>query len=383
VNVVLSPEQEDLRRGVRQIMEERVRPRAEEIDAAGEFPHFVRELFAEHDIFATVAPPEFGGIDGSLVTLAVVCEEVTRVCANSGMILGNQSLGIGPIALFGSDEQKATYLPKLASGEWLCSFALSEPGAGSDAAALQTRARRDGDTWILSGRKNFITQANVADVMTVFARADGGAGGGGPVTAFLVAREHAQWIVERVEHKMGLRGSPTCAVVLDDLRVPESAVLGDIGAGLQIALTTLDKGRIMTAALALGIAQGALEVALAYARERAQFGRPIADFQAVQFMLADMETEILAARALVRTAAARYDQGDREIIKLAAATKLFVTEMVNRVTSTALQVLGGYGYIVEYGAERRVRDARVFAIFEGTNEIQRLVIARELLRGRT
>jgi len=380
VNVALSAEQEDLRRGVRQIMEERVRPRAEEIDAAGEFPHFVRELFAEHDIFATVAPPEFGCIDGSLLTLAVVCEEITRVCANSGMILGNQSLGTGPIALFGSDEQKAAYLPKLASGEWLCSFALSEPGAGSDAAALQTRARYEGDAWILSGRKNFITQANVADVMTVFARAD--SGDRGAVTAFLVAREESGWIVERVEHKMGLRGSPTCTVVLDDVRVPASAILGEIGAGLQIALSTLDKGRIMTAALALGIAQGALEVALAYARERAQFGRPIADFQAVQFMLADMETEILAARALVRSAAARYDEGDSDIIKLAAATKLFVTEMVNRVTSTALQVLGGYGYIVEYGAERRVRDARVFAIFEGTNEIQRLVIARELLRGR-
>lgn len=380
MNVALSAEQEDLRRGVRQIMEERVRPRAEEIDAAGEFPHFVRELFAEHDIFATVAPPEFGGIDGSLLTLAVVCEEITRVCANSGMILGNQSLGIGPIAQFGSVEQKADYLPKLASGEWLCSFALSEPGAGSDAAALQTRARREGGTWVLSGRKNFITQANVADVMTVFARTD--SGDRGAVTAFLLARPDARWIVERVEHKMGLRGSPTCAVVLDDVRVPASAVLGEIGAGLQIALTTLDKGRIMTAALALGIAQGALEVALAYARERAQFGRPISDFQAVRFMLADMETEILAARALVRTAAARYDEGDADIIKLAAATKLFVTEMVNRVTSTALQVLGGYGYIVEYGAERRVRDARVFAIFEGTNEIQRLVIARELLRGR-
>jgi len=380
VTVGLSDEQEDLRRTVRQIMEGRVRAHAAEIDAAGEFPQFVRELFAEHHVFATVAPPEFGGLDGSLLTLAVVCEEITRVCANSGMILGNQSLGIGPIVLFGTDEQKAAYLPKLASGEWLCSFALSEPEAGSDAASVQTRARRDGDCWVLSGRKNFITQANVADVMTVFARTD--SRDGGVLTAFLLAREEADWIVERVEHKMGLRGSPTCAVVLNDVRVPESALLGELGAGLHIALTTLDKGRIMTAALALGIAQGALELAVAYARERAQFGRSIADFQAIQFMLADMETEIVAARALVWTAAARYDQGDREIIKLSAATKLFATEMVNRVTSTALQVLGGYGYIVDYGAERRVRDARVFAIFEGTNEIQRLVIARELLRAR-
>jgi alkylation response protein AidB-like acyl-CoA dehydrogenase len=213
--------------------------------------------------------------------------------------------------------------------------------------------------------------------MTVFARADASADGA--ITAFLVTRENPGWFTEHVEHKMGLRGSPTCAVVLDDVRIPDSAILGGLGAGLRVALSTLDKGRIMTAALALGIAQGALELALSYARERAQFGRPIADFQAVQFMLADMETDIQAARALVRSAAARYDANDPDIIKLAAATKLFTTDMVNHVASSALQVLGGYGYIVEYGAERRVRDARVFAIFEGTNEIQRLVIARELL----
>ena len=378
MTVTLAPEQEDLRQGIRRLMEAQVGPRAAAIDEAGEFPEDVRRLFADHDVFATVAPPEYGGLDGTLLTLTVVCEEVTRVCANSGMILGNQSLGAAPIALFGTEEQKQTYLPKLASGESLCSFALSEPGAGSDAAALQTRARRDGDSWILSGRKNFITHANVADLMTVFARADSGAAR--EITAFLVTRDDPGWVVDRIEHKMGLRGSPTCSVALDDVRVPASAVLGEVGDGMRIALSTLDKGRIMTAALALGIAQGALELALAYAQERTQFGRPIAEFQAVQFMLADMETDVQAARALVRSAASRYDAGDPDIVSLAAATKLFATDMVNRVTSTALQVLGGYGYIVEYGAERRVRDARVFAIFEGTNEIQRLVIARELLR---
>jgi alkylation response protein AidB-like acyl-CoA dehydrogenase len=372
-----APEQVELCRTVRTLMEERVQPRVEEIDAAGEFPEDVRRLFAEHDVFATVVPPEYGGLDGRLLTLTLVCEEITRVCSNSGMILGNQSLGAAPIALYGSEEQKQTYLPKLASGEWLCSFALSEPGAGSDAAALQTRARRDGDGWILSGRKNFITQANVADVMTVFARA--GDASERPISAFLVTKEEPGWLVDRVEHKMGLRGSPTCSVVLDEVRVPAGALLGDLGDGMRIALGTLDKGRIMTASLALGIAQGALELALTYSQEREQFGRPIADFQAIQFMLADMETDVQAARALVRSAAERYDEHDPDIIKLSAATKLFVTEMVNRVTSTALQVLGGYGYIVDYGAERRVRDARIFAIFEGTNEIQRLVIARELL----
>jgi alkylation response protein AidB-like acyl-CoA dehydrogenase len=377
VTVALALEQEELRQAVRTLMEECVAPRAAEIDAAGEFPEDVRRLFVEHDVFATAAPPEYGGLDGTLLTLTTVCEEITRVCANSGMVLGNQSLGIGPIALYGTGEQKQALLPKLASGEWLCSFALSEPGAGSDAAALRTRARRAGDSWVISGRKNFITHANVADVMTVFARVDDASA---PSAAFLVTKDDPGWAVDRIEHKMGLRGSPTCSVLLDDVRVPGSAVLGGVGDGLKVALGTLDKGRIMTASLALGIAQGALELALSYAREREQFGKPIADFQAVQFMLADMDTEVQAARALVRSAAASYDRGDAGITRVAAATKLFATDMVNRVTSTALQVLGGYGYIVEYGAERRVRDARVFSIFEGTNQIQRLVVARELLR---
>jgi alkylation response protein AidB-like acyl-CoA dehydrogenase len=358
---------------MRRMVQERLRPHAGEVDERGEFPEHVRRLFMDHDVFAAIAPPEYGGLDGSLLTLTAVCEEIARGCANSGMILGNQYLGAGPLLLFGSDEQKQAYLPRLASGEWLCSFALTEPDAGSDAAALRTRARRDGDGWLISGRKCFITQANVADLLTVFARTDEG------VSAFLVT---GGWTVDTGEKKMGLRGSPTCSLVLDDVRVDGSALVGQLGGGLRIALTTLDKGRIMTASLALGIAQGALDAAVAYARERHQFGRPIADLQAVQFMLADMEADILASRSLVETAAAAYDAHDPGIVKLSAATKLFVTEMVNRVTSTAVQVLGGYGYIAEFGVERMMRDARVFSIFEGTNQIQRLVIARALLGGR-
>jgi alkylation response protein AidB-like acyl-CoA dehydrogenase len=373
VTVRITPEQEELRQSVRRLMEERVRPRAAEIDQQGEFPHDVRKLFADNDVFATVVPPEYGGIDGRLETLAIICEEITRVCANSGMVLGNQYLGTGPVLLFGSDRQKQTYLPKFATGEWLCSFGLTEPGAGSDASSLTTSARRDGHSWVISGRKNFITHANVADVVTVFARTDDG------ITAFLVTRDDPGWEVDKIEHKMGLRGSPTCSIVFEDVRVGDDAVVGDEGAGMHIALASLNKGRIMTAALALGIAQGALELALGYAQDREQFGRKIADFQAIQFMLADMETDIEAARALVRTAAARYDEGAEEIIKYSAVTKLFTTDMVNRVTSTAVQVLGGYGYISDYPAERMMRDARIFSIFEGTNEIQRLVIARELL----
>lgn len=379
MDLSLTPEQESIRGLVRELMEDRVRPRAAEIDEQERFPDDVRKLFAGHGVFATTVPPAYGGVDGSLVTLCMVCEEITRVCANSGMVLGNQYLGVGPLLLFGSEEQKRCYLPRLAAGELLCSFALSEPGSGSDAASLQTRALRDGGGWRLTGRKVFITHANVADVMTVFARVMGDSGESG-VSAFLLDRSTSPWIVDKVEHKMGLRGSPTCSVLLDGVPAPGSALLGEVGAGMRIALSCLDKGRIMTAALALGIAQGALELAVAYARERVQFGRPIAEFQAVQFMLADMDAEIRAARALVREAAWRYDRGDADHVHLSAVAKLFTTDMVNRVTSRAVQVLGGYGYIRDYPAERMMRDARIFSIFEGTNEIQRLVIARQLLR---
>lgn len=373
MTVRTTSEQEELRTSVRRLMEERVRPRAAEIDHQGEFPHDVRKLFADNDVFASVVPPQFGGLDGSLETLTIICEEITRVCANSGMVLGNQYLGAGPVLLFGSDAQKQTYLPRFATGEWLCSFALTEPGAGSDASSLMTSARREGDSWVITGRKNFITHANVADVLTVFARTDEG------ISAFLVTANDSGWEVDKIEHKMGLRGSPTCSIVFDGVRVSDDAIVGELGAGMRIALASLTKGRIMTASLALGIAQGALELALDYAQEREQFGHPIADFQAVQFMLADMETDIEAARALVRSASARYDEGDDQIVKYSAVTKLFATDMVNRVSSIAVQVLGGYGYVADYPAERMMRDARIFSIFEGTNEIQRIVIARELL----
>jgi alkylation response protein AidB-like acyl-CoA dehydrogenase len=362
---------EAIAQGVREFAEHHLKPRAAAIDARGEFPHEVRELFRAHDVFATVAPPEYGGLDGSLFTLTLVCEQIARCCANSGMLLGNQYLGAGPVLLFGTDEQKAELLPRLASGEWLCSFALTEPDAGSDAGAVRTRATRTEAGWRLNGRKCFITEANVADVMTVFARTEEG------VTAFLV---RGGWQVDKIEKKLGLRGSPTCSVVLDDVEVGHDAVLGRPGDGLKIALTSLDKGRIMTASLALGIAQGALEAAVAYARERRQFGKPIAEHQAVAILLADMETDVQAARALIGHAAREYDAGAPGIVKLSAAAKLFATDMVNRVTNHAVQVLGGYGYLQDFPVERMLRDARIFAIFEGTNQIQRIVIARELTR---
>jgi alkylation response protein AidB-like acyl-CoA dehydrogenase len=335
------------------IATEHLRERAAEIDARGEFPHDVRDRFARDGVFEAIT--------GDLLSLTRLCEQIARVCANSGMLLGNQYLGAGPLLLFGSDAQKADWLPRLARGEALCSFALTEPEAGSDAAALRTRARRLDGGWSLTGRKCFITQANVADVITVFARADEG------ITAFLVTDG---WHVDKVERKLGLRGSPTCSFVLEEVEVPEDAVIGRPGDGLRIALTTLDKGRIMTASLALGIAQGALDAAVAHGRGR-RFGAE----------LADMDADVQAARALVRHAAAAYDEGAPGIVRISAATKLFATEMVNRVTATAVTVLGVDGCRSGSPVERMVRDARIFSIFEGTNQIQRIVIACELARG--
>jgi alkylation response protein AidB-like acyl-CoA dehydrogenase len=336
---------------------EQLRARAAEIDARGEFPTDVLELFRAHDVFAAIV--------GDLVTLTHVCEDIARACPNSSMLLGNQYLGAGPIMLFGTEAQKAELLPRLAAGEWLCSFALTEPEAGSDAAALRTKAKRHAGGWSISGRKCFITQANVADVMTVFARADEG------ITAFLVTDG---WHVDKIERKLGLRGSPTCSLVLEDVEVPDDALLGRPGDGLKIALTSLDKGRIMTASLALGIAQGALDAAVEYARERHRFKRSGAQ-------LADMDADVQAARALVRSAAQAYDAGDPGIVRISAATKLFATEMVNRVTAGAVQILGTDGCMAGHAVERLLRDARIFSIFEGTNQIQRIVIGRELARG--
>lgn len=379
MDLMLTPEQEALRQLVRELMTERVQPRAAEIDQNGEFPQDVRALFAEHGLFAATVPPEYGGLDGSLVTISLIAEEISRVCASSGMVFCNQYLGTGPIALFGNQEQKQRYLPRLGTGEWLCSFALTEPGAGSDVNGIATRAVPDGVGWRLNGRKCFITHANVADVVTVFAKAE--VDGEPRLSAFLIERSMPGWAVDKIEHKMGLRGSPTCSIVLEDCWVPAANLLGGIGDGQKIAFGSLNKGRIMCGSQALGIAQGALEAAVTYAGSREQFGRPIGQFQAIQMILADMEAEVQAARALLRTAAWKYDTGAADIVRIASAAKLFATEMVNRVTSSAVQVLGGYGYISDYPVERMMRDARIFAIFEGSNQIQRTVIAKQLLKG--
>lgn len=374
----LSAEQEALRAAVRRLMEERVKPRAAEIDETAEFPWWVKDLFAEHELFTTVVPPEYGGLDGSLLTQCVAIEEVARVCASSSMILGNQSLGSSPLALAGSEAQKRKYLPRIATGECLPSFALTEPGAGSDVHSLQTRAVRDGGGWRLNGRKCFITEGNICDVVTVFAKVF--EGGKDQITAFLVERGTPGLACDKVEQKMGLRGSPTCSLVLEEVWVPEANVLGEIGGGFRLLLDCLNKGRISVAAQSVGIAQGAFEAARDYARERVQFGQPLSKLQAIQMMIADMITEIEAARALTWAAAYKYDQHEPDMVRFSGMAKLYASDVANRVVANAVQILGGYGYIRDYPVERMMRDAKIFQIFEGTNQIQRLTIAREVFR---
>ena len=374
----MSPEQASLRQMVRELMEDRVRSRAAEIDAGGEYPFWVRDLFASHDLFTTVVPVEYGGLDGSLLTQCVAIEEVARVCANSSMVLGNQSLGSTPIALAGTAEQKQRYLPGVARGEILPSFGLTEPGAGSDIHAMTTRAVAHSGGWRLNGAKCFITQGNIADVVTIFAQVSHG--GKDQITAFLVEKGTPGFACTRVEHKMGLRGSPTCSLALDDVWVPAEAMLGGIGDGFKLSLHCLNKGRISVAAQSLGIAQGAYEAARDYARERVQFGQSLSKLQAIQMMIADMVTEIEAARCLTWAAAYKYDEHEPDMVQFSGMAKLYASDVANRVATNAVQVLGGYGYLQDFPVERMMRDAKIFQIFEGTNQIQRFSVAREVFR---
>ena len=374
----LTDEQRDFQQTIRQMVTERVEPRAAEIDAKAEYPQDIRELFAEHDLLALPFEPEHGGTGTGTLMLNVAVEEVSKACASSALILMIHELGSLPIRLFGTDEQKQRWLPKLASGEWSPAFALSEPDAGSDPGGMRTRAVRDGDEWVIDGVKNWITNLGVADFYTVFAVTDPDAGHSTGISCFVVEADRPGFSVGKLEHKMGIRGSPTGQPVFDGVRVPADNLIGDVNEGFKVAMTTLDRSRLGVAAQALGIAQGATDYAAAYAAERQQFGKPINRFQAIQFKLADMETRTAAARALVYEACAKVDRGDRDIGKHSAMAKLFASDTAMAVTVEAVQVLGGYGYVNEYPVERMMRDAKITQIYEGTNEIQRLVIARTL-----
>ncbi|HET9782625.1 MAG TPA: acyl-CoA dehydrogenase family protein [Candidatus Dormibacteraeota bacterium] len=374
-----SAEQIAIRDTIRELVQDRVAPRAAEIDEKAEYPKDIEKLFAENGILGIPFPEEYGGISGSSVTICMGIEEIAKACASSSLILAVQALGSYPILVAGTEEQKKRMCPPLASGEKVAAYALSEPGSGSDAAAMKTRARKVGNDYVLNGTKQFITHGSVAGTLVVFAQTDGGSDSKS-ISAFVLERETSPWKVEKLEHKLGIRGSPTAQIVLEDVTVPAANRLGDEGAGFKIALAVLDRSRPGIGAQALGIAEGAFAYALNYVKEREQFGKAIASFQGIQFMLADIATQIEAARHLVFQAATKVDSKAPDLTKVAAMAKLFASDMAMKVTTDCVQLLGGYGYITDYPVERMMRDAKITQIYEGTNQIQRVVIARALLR---
>ncbi|MGB6334442.1 MAG: acyl-CoA dehydrogenase [Thermoanaerobaculia bacterium] len=374
MRVKLSEEQNLLRDSVRRFAEEVIKPHAKEIDESGEFPRDLFDQAGELGLAGVTIPEQYGGAGMDTVSYCLVIEEISRVCASNGVILSvNNSLVCDPLLVFGTEEQKEKFLTPLASGKQLGCFALTEPQAGSDPSALRTLAKRDGDDYILNGNKLFITNGTDADIALVFATVD-------PekrhkaITAFVVSADTPGYSHGGHEWKLGVNASGTTELAFQDMRVPASQRLGEEGDGFKIAMASLDGGRVGIAAQAVGIAQGAFEEALAYAQEREQFGRAIAEFQAIQFYLADMSTEIDAARFLTWKAAWAKDTQKRYTLE-AAQAKLFSSEMAQKVTNKALQIHGGYGYIREYNVERFFRDARITEIYEGTSEIQKLVIA--------
>jgi alkylation response protein AidB-like acyl-CoA dehydrogenase len=379
MNFDLSEEQVAIRDTIRELVQDRVAPRAAEIDEKAEYPKDIERLFAENGILGIPFPEEYGGISGSSVTICMGIEEIAKACATSSLILAVQALGSYPILVAGTEEQKKRLCPPLASGEQVAAYALSETGSGSDAAAMKTRAKRYGDEYVLNGTKQFITGGSVAGTLVVFAQTDPEANHKG-ISAFVLERDKSPWQASKLEHKLGIRGSPTAQLVFEDVRVPAANRLGDEGAGFKIALAVLDRSRPGIGAQALGIAEGAFDYALNYARERKQFDQPITSFQGIQFMFADMATQMEAARHLVYVAATKVDTKAADLTKVAAMAKLFASDMAMKVTTDCVQILGGYGYISDYPVERMMRDAKITQIYEGTNQIQRVVIARSLLR---
>jgi alkylation response protein AidB-like acyl-CoA dehydrogenase len=368
----------DFRETIRRMVAERVAPRAAEIDETATYPRDIRELFASHDLLGLPFDSEHGGTGTGTLMLNIAVEEVARACASSALILMIQELGTLPIKLFGTDDQKQRFLPRCASGEWSPAFALSEPEAGSDPGGMRTRAVREGSDWVIDGTKNWITNLGIADFYLCFAVTDPAAGRSAGISAFVVEADRPGFSVGKLEHKMGIRGSPTGQPIFESCLVPAENLIGEVNQGFKVAMATLDRSRLGVAAQAVGIAQGATDYAAAYARERRQFGRPIAAFQGIQFKLADMESRTAAARELLYRSCSKVDAGDSDIAKHSAMAKLIASDTAMWVTTEAVQVLGGYGYVNEYPVERMMRDAKITQIYEGTNEIQRLVIARTM-----
>ncbi|WIG58824.1 MAG: Acyl-CoA dehydrogenase, short-chain specific [Ktedonobacterales bacterium] len=364
---------------VRELAHDKVAPRAAEIDAKGEFPWDMKELLAKQDILAMPFPEEYGGLGSSELSILMTIEELSKSCATTALLLCVQQLGSLPILLAGNDEQKQRFIPRLATGEWLAAFALTEPGSGSDAGAMRTRAERRGDTWVLNGLKHFITNAGIAHINTVFAITED-EHGKRSTSLFVVEADRPGFRMGKIENKMGIRGSQTGELVFEDCVIPAENLIGKVGDGFKIALATLDRTRPGIAAQALGIAQGALDFAVQYAKERVQFGKPIIENQAIQFMLADMDIKVEAARRLVYHVGELMDAGVSRFTRESAIAKTYASDIAMEVTNDALQILGGYGYMKEFPVERMMRDAKICQIYEGTNQIQRMVIARALTK---
>ena len=380
MNIELNEEQILLRDSVRRFAEEVVKPRAKEIDESGEFPREFFDQAGELGLGGVAVPEAYGGAGMDTISYCLVIEEISRVCATSGVILSvNNSLVCDPLLKFGSEEQKQKFLKPLAAGEKLGCFALTEPGAGSDPAGMLSTARREGDDYVLNGNKIFITNGTHADIALVFASIDLAKKHKG-ITAFIVPADTPGYSHGTHEFKLGVNASGTTELAFENMRVPASQRLGEEGEGFKVAMATLDGGRIGIAAQAVGIAQGAFEEALRYSQERKQFGQSLSEFQAIQFYLADMATELDAGRLLTWKAAWTKDRQKRYTLE-AAQAKLFTSEMAQRVTNKALQIHGGYGYTKEYNVERYFRDARITEIYEGTSEIQKMVIADAVLKG--
>ncbi len=376
----LSEEHQAIREAVRAVCDAKVAPHAAEVDESGEFPQAAYDALAGADFAAPHIAEEYGGAGADALATCIVIEEVARADAAASLIPGVNKLGTMPLILAGSDDLKKKYLSPVASGEAMFSYCLSEPEAGSDAAAMKTRAVRDGDTWVLNGVKRWITNAGTSDYYTVFAVTDPEARAKG-ISAFVVEKADEGVSFGAPEKKLGIKGSPTREVYFDNVRIPVDRMIGDEGTGFATAMRVLDHTRVTIAAQAVGIAQGALDYALDYAKERQQFGKPIADFQGLQFMLADMGMKVEAARQLTYAAAGRSERGDGDLTFFGAAAKCFASDTAMQVTTDAVQVLGGYGYTREYPVERMMRDAKITQIYEGTNQVQRIVMARQLLAG--
>ncbi len=374
----LSDEQRMLRRAVRELSEDRIAPRAADIDESGEFPHDVLDALVRAGFHAVHIPEEYGGAGADAITSCLVIEEVARVCASSSLIPAVNKLGSQPIILSGAEALKKDVLGAIADGKMI-SYALSEREAGSDAAAMRTRAVLDGDHWVLNGTKCWITNAGVSSYYTVMAVTDPERGANG-ISAFVVQADDPGFSVGAKERKLGIKGSPTCEIYFEDCTIPADRIIGEPGTGFKTALRTLDHTRLAIGAQALGIAQGAFDASLAYIKERHQFGQRIADFQGIQFMLADMAMRIEAARQLVYAAAARAEREEPNLTFTSSAAKVFASDTAMSVTVDAVQLFGGYGYTRDFPVERMMRDAKITQIYEGTNQINRMVMARNLLK---